>query len=231
MCPTGTLISGLREPRVGIMASRQLQSQHRYLQAVGARRSPYNPRALNLGLELLCNAFPVGAMILDGDYRVLFSNRESVDLLCRWNGHRARAIRVPNEIISACEGLRHGGAAPQRVRPKFGGRVFLRHPRSPHLSAVVALERSPRDRRLALFCVFLHDRLRDNLAAGRRDQLAMLTVAERQVAKLVAEGMRNQEIAEALGKSVTTVKSQLGAVFGKLQVGSRTQLAALLRSA
>jgi DNA-binding NarL/FixJ family response regulator len=53
-----------------------------------------------------------------------------------------------------------------------------------------------------------------NLVSGRRDQLTMLTVAERRVAKLVVEGLRNREIAAALGKSITTVKSQLAAISG-----------------
>lgn len=58
----------------------------------------------------------------------------------------------------------------------------------------------------------------------------MLTLAERKVAKLVADGFSNGEIAHTLGKSIRTVKSQLGTVFSKLHVGSRTQLTALLRS-
>ena len=197
---------------------------------------PYNPRALNLGLELLCNAFPVGALVLDSDCHIVFANREGAELLAQWTNRRAakaQSAAVPNEIAGACDGLRRGrspGATPQG-RPHFGGRVFVAHPSNPDLSAVVALERSPRDRRLALFCVFLHDRLRENLVSGRRDHLAMLTVAERRVAKLVVQGLRNREIAASLGKSITTVKSQLATVYGKLQVTSRMQLAALLRSA
>ena len=209
------------------------------------RYSPRNshgqtdPRLTTLAIEMLCNAFPTGAMVLDASCRVIFSNREGLNLVERWNGHRSplklnRRSRypVPIEIISACDRLKHGKPPheSQRERPKFGGREFLRHPRLHNLSAVVALERSPRDRRVAVFCVLIQDRLKDNLVAGRKDQLAMLTMAERSVAKLVAEGLRNSEIAAALGKSITTVKSQLTAVFGKLQIRTRTQLATLLRA-
>lgn len=210
-------------------------NKHRYTYAIGHSRTPYNPRALNLGLELLCNALPVGALVLDSDHQIVFANREGAELLAQWTNPRAaskvRAAAVPREIANACDGLRRGkspGATPQG-RPHFGGRVFVAHPTNQDLSAVVALERSPRDRRLALFCVFLHDRLRENLVSGRRDHLAMLTVAERRVAKLVVQGLRNREIAASLGKSITTVKSQLATVYGKLQVTSRMQLAALLR--
>ena len=106
----------------------------------------------------------------------------------------------------------------------------MRHPRNSNLSAVVALERSVRDRRVAVFCVLLQDRLKDSLVGGRREQMAMLTIAERRVAKLVADGLRNSDIAHALGKSVTTVKSQLVTIFAKLEIRSRTQLVSLLRS-
>lgn len=223
---------------IGMVSRRHAsKSLHRYAHSIGRRRTYRNPLTLNLGLELLCNAVPMGALVLDSEFRVLFSNREGGDLLSRWHGrgtHRKHASTlVPAEIVSACAQLRSGrvAAKEERARPAFGGRIFLSHPTDPNLGAVAALERSPRDRRVAMFCVFLHDRLRDNLAAGRRDQLAMLTLAERRVAKLVAEGLRNREIAITLGKSVTTVKSQLSAVFGKLQVRSRTELATLLRSA
>jgi len=213
-------------------------TKHRYTHALNGSHAPYNPRTLNLGLELLCNACPFGALLLDSDYEIVFSNREGSEMLSRWVAPEGRFAKPsvsnpPAEVVAACERLRRGKSTrvtPQG-RPHFGGRIFVRHPVNENLSAVVALERSPRDRRLALFCVFLHDRLKENLVSGRRDQLTMLTVAERRVAKLVVEGLRNREIAAVLGRSITTVKSQLSAIFGKLQVSSRVQLATLLRSA
>lgn len=201
------------------------QSSHRFTHAAGARPGGIDMRTRNLAFELLCNTFPTGAMALDAHGNMIFANRESLELLARWCS--VPTAEVPPEIVRACEKLRRGAS---NRRPLFGGRLLLRHSSDANLSAVVALERSPRDRRVAVFCVLIQDRLKVNLAAGRKDQLAMLTIAERRVAKLVAEGMRNSEIAAALGKSVTTVKSQLGAVFSKLQVDSRTQLASLLRS-
>jgi DNA-binding CsgD family transcriptional regulator len=128
--------------------------------------------------------------------------------------------------------LQHGDekVGQRRSRPKFGGRIFVRHPTESNLSAVVALERSLRDRRVAAFCIQLRDGLKSNLVAGRAEHLAMLTIAERRVAKLVADGLRNRDIAAALGKSISTVKSQLMTIFSKLNISSRSQLTALLRS-
>ena len=62
-------------------------------------------------------------------------------------------------------------------------------------------------------------------AAGDGD----LTAAERAVAELAAAGRSNHEIAAELVLSVRTVESQLSAVYRKLDLRSRAQLAAALR--
>lgn len=194
----------------------------------------------SLAVEMLCHTFPTGAVVLDAQCVHLFSNREAVDILVRWNARNAteQAIKagpnpdIPAEIIKACHKLRHGDIETdqRKSRPKFGGRILVRHPTKPNFSAVVALERSARDRRIAVFCVLLQDGLKISLGAGRGDHLAMLTIAERRVAKLVADGLRNSDIATVLGKSVATVKSQLMTVYSKLDINSRTKLVTLLRS-
>jgi DNA-binding CsgD family transcriptional regulator len=55
-----------------------------------------------------------------------------------------------------------------------------------------------------------------------------LTPSERRVALLVAEGLRNHDVARQLGKSPRTVDFQLNAIYRKLGVTSRTELARLL---
>jgi DNA-binding CsgD family transcriptional regulator len=56
---------------------------------------------------------------------------------------------------------------------------------------------------------------------------ASLTPMERQVVDLLAEGLRNAEIAERLFVAPSTVKTHLGHVFAKLGVATRAELAAL----
>jgi DNA-binding CsgD family transcriptional regulator len=58
--------------------------------------------------------------------------------------------------------------------------------------------------------------------------LAALTEAEREVARLVADGCSNQAIAAKRGARPRTVANQLAAIFRKLAVSSRSELIARL---
>lgn len=55
-----------------------------------------------------------------------------------------------------------------------------------------------------------------------------LTAAEREVVKLVAQGLSNEEIGAQRGRSARTIANQLAAVYRKLGVFSRTELLARL---
>ncbi len=56
-----------------------------------------------------------------------------------------------------------------------------------------------------------------------------LSSRESEVAAAVAQGLSNKEVASALRISVRTVENHMRAIFGKLGLGSRTQLVAALR--
>ena|SRR2546430_1924810 len=55
-------------------------------------------------------------------------------------------------------------------------------------------------------------------------KIAMLAACERQVITLVGEGLRNQQIAQRLCISETTVRHHLSSIFGKLGVAGRLEL-------
>jgi DNA-binding NarL/FixJ family response regulator len=57
--------------------------------------------------------------------------------------------------------------------------------------------------------------------------LRRLSLSETRVARLVAEGMADEQIAERLGISVTDVEAELTEAFRKLGLRSRTELALL----
>jgi DNA-binding NarL/FixJ family response regulator len=58
----------------------------------------------------------------------------------------------------------------------------------------------------------------------RADPLAALTTRERDVVRLVGEGLRNEEVARRLGISDKTVRNHLTAVFDKIGVSGRLEL-------
>lgn len=68
-------------------------------------------------------------------------------------------------------------------------------------------------------------RIHGGVSAG----LASLSPREQMVARRVAEGQRNREIAEALSISEGTVKIHLHRIYEKLGIGNRTELALLAR--
>jgi DNA-binding CsgD family transcriptional regulator len=55
-----------------------------------------------------------------------------------------------------------------------------------------------------------------------------LTASERRIAQMAADGLSNPEIAQALFITKKTVESHLGSVYRKLDIRSRTEIAATL---
>jgi DNA-binding CsgD family transcriptional regulator len=66
--------------------------------------------------------------------------------------------------------------------------------------------------------------------SGRADRDGGLTVTERRVADLVAEGWSNREVAAQLFVTVRAVEANLSKIYAKLEIRSRGQLAGRLRS-
>lgn len=62
---------------------------------------------------------------------------------------------------------------------------------------------------------------------SEQNKLAVLSVQERRVLALVAEGKTNKEIAEQMGLSDKTVKNYLSNVFEKLKINRRSQAAVM----
>jgi DNA-binding NarL/FixJ family response regulator len=78
----------------------------------------------------------------------------------------------------------------------------------------------------------LHPRVAQHLFAGRTGRSApaktdQLTNREKDVLELIARGMTNKEVADALNLSQGTVKAHVSRILGKLEVSSRTEAAML----
>ena len=66
-------------------------------------------------------------------------------------------------------------------------------------------------------------------AARTTERVTVLSPREREVATLIAHGCQSKEIARILGTSPHTVRKQTQAIFEKLQVRSRTEVALAVR--
>lgn len=155
---------------------------------------------------------------------------------------------IDTEVFSASERsdlplyaemLRPQGIHCQIVaRPRFHGQsagllYLCRH-------GIGRFRRGDLDRMLRLLPIIaLSHTVIDSLAEPRvvaeatsaADPCHLLTGREREVVELVCRGLTNREIATALGTSANTIRNQLAAVFSKLEVASRAELAGLVRSA
>ncbi len=61
-------------------------------------------------------------------------------------------------------------------------------------------------------------------------KLVSLTKRQKEIARLLSDGLSNREISERLGISLATVKDHVHAILNKLDVSSRLALVAYLRS-
>jgi DNA-binding CsgD family transcriptional regulator len=116
------------------------------------------------------------------------------------------------------------------VQNAAGGTTALDFHRPQRAPQFGALERA----RARVVAGYLHAKAgRERAGAAPRGDDSpdtALTGRETEVAAAVASGLSNKQVAESLGISVRTVENHLRSIFAKLDVGSRTALAAKLRS-
>jgi DNA-binding CsgD family transcriptional regulator len=175
--------------------------------------------------------------------------RAALDRFAAW----APVSRTPlvDGMLARCRAVLT--ADPARADALFGEALRHHDHRVPPFDRARTLlaygERLRRDRRKTEARIQLHsavdmfeglstplwaDRARDELratgeTARKRDEstLGTLTPQERRVARLVAEGASNKDVAAQLFLSSRTVEYHLGKVFTKLGVASRVELARL----
>ena len=129
------------------------------------------------------------------------------------------ARRSPSRLVQA-EALGALGAAQRRGNRRTEARETLRPARElAHRCGATGLEER------------IHEEL---VVAGARPQrialagVESLTAAERRVAELAADGLRNRDIAETLFVTLKTVEVHLGRAYSKLDIRGRSQLAQAL---
>ena len=149
-------------------------------------------------------------------------NRAAVDVLLldlqmdRWMGNDIEALaqRVSVVVLTASERIEDALAAIRR-----GARAIVQK-----RFAVETLMEAVRSAASGL--AWLPPLLQTELAAqmgNASDQ--RLTAREHEIARYVAEGLRNAEIAQRLAISESTVKTHLNNIFQKLHLRDRVELA------
>jgi DNA-binding NarL/FixJ family response regulator len=143
---------------------------------------------------------------------------------------RASLLLVEGSADEAAEGFRAAasafdelGFAPEAARSVLGlGRAQLRLGQRSRAADSLA---EARDRFTTMgaaswAALVVHDL--ERVAPGRAE--GELTSTEQRVAALVAEGMRNKEIAGAMYVSIATVEAHLTRIYRKLGIRSRNEL-------
>ncbi len=165
--------------------------------------------------QVLAERLPA-LMCLDPNGVPLFATREGHRLYDRWNEglpQSGRDFRLPAALdgflgVSASLRLRHPALPDLVVTVEPGGVVLGREPTGC----------------LLVFSDGDAEAANEPESAERTQVLDQLTPSERKVALLVAEGLRNGEIAERLQRSRRTIEYQLNAIYRKLDLVCRTQL-------
>ena len=191
-----------------------------------------------LGLaQTVLDDLPIGLLVVSARGTPLWFNREAEIVCAVWNRSTLRQdalplkradFAVPAIIWQECQTLLKVDASPGVTREP---RIVSEPERGLH--AVIRLQRRPgRTGPPACFLQLDYRRPRGDrerpLSPGAVALLARLTEREREVAMRVREGLRTSEIAAELHRSPLTIKTQLAAIFAKIDVRGRTRVAALL---
>ena len=200
-------------------------------------------RAMRLGMERFISGLPIPVMFLGAGGKLIFATQEAYDLCAVWNFgfkqartlNSRRCFQVPDLIAEACRKLEATceSAAAGGIHVGFDG-AYVEHPQVRHLSARVVVSQPYRGPLVkpGFWVTFSCDQNVDgadrNLGPEAVQHLQVLTATERRVALLVAEGLRNRDVARKLGKSTRTVDFQLNAIYRKLGVKTRVGLTRLL---
>ncbi len=217
-----------------------METIHPYIDAAYRRVNLLqSQRCARRGLEEFIALLPLPAVLVDWGLTPLFHNTASREAAARWNGAGPHdkpspdEFAVPADLLAAIETMKEDWTTALRAGP--GPTIFLErtvpHARHPGLRALLSMTtlRSPHFGKPSFIIRFETDAARGGGPTGKLTALTRLSRRERDLALMVSDGLSNQEIADSLGRSLNTVKSELHSVFKKLEVPSRARLMALLR--
>ena len=191
-------------------------------------------RVLIDGISLALRNYDRGVVMLDSAFHVVWHNRAARASILDWNEDGRSELKpsrqlapLPNDILMVCERLRSewlDSPSLGRLRRTH----LVHHPTKRRHYATIRLHGVRFTGMASPNFVVQFGSHSPAPVAGKNSVILSLTSAEREVAHLVRQGMSNQEIADALGKSVDAVKFHLHRMFKKADVTTRSRLMLLL---
>ncbi|HWK75999.1 MAG TPA: helix-turn-helix transcriptional regulator [Povalibacter sp.] len=172
-------------------------------------------------------------MCLDAEGATLFATVSARNLCEQWNRgltDREQPLDGQDFRLPASLGDLLRDAAGKGLDVNAGG-IRVRHPHLPELAVTIQMGGSLPEMQTRPYCVLMFVAgagAPAEIDSDAERTLRQLTPSERRVALLVAEGLRNEEIAQRLQRSRRTIEYQLNAIFRKLDMTRRTQLVRVL---
>ena len=166
-----------------------------------------------------------GIIVLDSDRQVVEFNPLAVALCARWLKENPRkwklphALQIPPEVLQACQELNQADA-PSLTE------LTIRNAQQPDLLCRIRhiTIKGPALNSGNFLLRLLHSKTQGKQLASPKPEV-MLSPRETELADLVCQGRTNVQAAKELGKSLSTVRTQLHAIFQKLGIKRRTDLA------
>jgi DNA-binding CsgD family transcriptional regulator len=200
-------------------------------------------RAERVAFEQFMRRVPLPTLLLRWNLRLVYQNQAAAEFCAAWERgfSGARFIKLkaplPLEILDGCRALkkRWRQLSPLGLAAANFSDETIRHPTRRDLRATISLKQISSAAVARPHFLVEFESLRRSPASGSRikdgslSHLARLTKREQHLVRLVCDGRSNQEIADASGLSLETVKKHLHSIFCKLEVPSRSRLIALMR--
>ena len=162
-------------------------------------------------------------MVLDESFTPIVLNQPGHRQCLNWHHGPGADRRLKLERIAPVHPAIVAGCASLELREKRGATRRVVHPEHPSLMAVVeSLDCGDKKDLAPAYAVWFSE---PSLPMSDSTVRTLLSPCEWDVALQVSSGLTNREVAWLLGKSVSTVRLQMHAIFRKLGVRSRTELA------
>ena len=168
-------------------------------------------------------------VLLDGHLSLISITDQARQLLCAWHGRPLDGEHIPGLLQSALAPR----LAPQPL-PATTAPLLLPSPVAGQPALWIEAERitvCTQRQPLFLLQLTLPGTAGNTAAAVAGNLWQRLSPGETRVARQVLSGLRNEEIAALLQRSVKTIESQVSAIYRKLDVRNRAQLVGLLGNA